>query len=45
MGRHFLARPGLIDAAEALRETETFWRGWASLAQPSGQGRKRGSAR
>jgi GH15 family glucan-1,4-alpha-glucosidase len=36
-GPSYLTRPGLIDAAEALRETETFWRGWASLAQPSGQ--------
>jgi GH15 family glucan-1,4-alpha-glucosidase len=36
-GPSFLGLPGLIDAGEALRETETFWRGWASLAQPSGQ--------
>jgi GH15 family glucan-1,4-alpha-glucosidase len=35
-GPSFLARPGLIDAAEALRDTETFWRGWAGLAPPCG---------
>lgn len=32
-----LAPPGAIDAAQALRETETFWRGWASLADPNGR--------
>jgi GH15 family glucan-1,4-alpha-glucosidase len=36
-GPSYLARPGVIDAAEALRETETFWRGWASRAQPAGE--------
>ncbi len=36
-GPSHLTLPGLIDAAEALRETESFWRGWASLANPSGR--------
>jgi GH15 family glucan-1,4-alpha-glucosidase len=36
-GPSHLALPGAIDAAQALRETETFWRGWASLAEPAGR--------
>jgi GH15 family glucan-1,4-alpha-glucosidase len=36
-GPSHLALPGAVDADEALRETETFWRGWASRAQPTGR--------
>jgi GH15 family glucan-1,4-alpha-glucosidase len=36
-GPSYGALPGVIDVAEALRETETFWRSWASLAQPAGE--------
>ena len=34
-GPSYMALPGPIDAAEALRETETYWRDWASLAKPT----------
>ena len=36
-GPAYRALPGVIDAAEALRETETFWRAWANIAKPSGE--------
>jgi len=36
-GLAYRALPGVIDAAEALRETETFWRGWTDMAKPSGK--------
>ena len=36
-GASYLTSPGLIDATEALCETETFWRGWANLAKSSGR--------
>jgi GH15 family glucan-1,4-alpha-glucosidase len=36
-GPAYRALPGVIDAIEALRETETFWRGWAEVAKPSGE--------
>src|SRR5215831_5558594 len=36
-GASYLASPGLIDATEALRETKTFWRGWANLVKSSGR--------
>jgi GH15 family glucan-1,4-alpha-glucosidase len=41
-GPSHLALPGAIDAAQALRETETFWRAWRSRP---GDGRRRCSAR
>jgi GH15 family glucan-1,4-alpha-glucosidase len=33
-GPSYTAMPGSLDAAEASRETETFWRDWAALARP-----------
>src|SRR5262249_48805725 len=36
-GASYLTSPGLIDATEALRETKTFWRGWANLVKSSGR--------
>ncbi len=36
-GPSHLASPDAIDAAQALQQTETFWRDWAGLARPAGQ--------
>jgi|SRR5579884_759920 len=36
-GASHLPPPGPIDPAEALAETETFWRDWSALARPTRQ--------